>query len=280
MTIGELLRWAASNLGAPREGLPNPSRESRWLLARALGVAETWLLGHGDEVVAASAEATFRAWVKRRRGGEPAHYLTGSCPFWGREFVVSPEVLIPRPETELVVTVALALTLPSSPRILDVGTGSGCLAVTLAAEWPQALVVATDLSLAALAVARANIRLHGVAVQLLAGDLTEALGAPFDLVVANLPYIPEGDLPNLPPEVRNFEPPLALVGGEDGAVLLRRLMVELPLLLAPGGHALLEIGPNQTELLAPYWSGTGLEQAALISDAAGIPRVLHLRRKE
>lgn len=278
MTLEELLRWAVPRLGAPREGLPDPAREARWLLARAMGVSEAWLLGHRNEPAGAAAETTFRTWVERRRRGEPAHHLVGRCPFWGREFVVSPAVLIPRPETELLVAMALTLGLPPAPRVLDVGTGSGCLAVTIAAGWPQALVVATDLSLQALAVARANARRHGVAVHLLAGDLTAPLVGPFDLVVANLPYIPEGDLPNLPPEVRDHEPHLALAGGADGADLLRRLVAELPRLLAPGGGALLEIGPGQAELLAPHWRGAGLEQAALHPDAAGIPRVLHLRR--
>ncbi|MEP0774905.1 MAG: peptide chain release factor N(5)-glutamine methyltransferase [Acidobacteriota bacterium] len=278
MTIDDLLRWAVPRLGAPREGLPDPAREARWLLSRAMGVGEAWLLGHREEPPGAAVEATFRAWVERRRRGEPAHHLIGSCPFWGREFVVSPAVLIPRPETELLVATALTLALPPAPRVLDVGTGSGCLAVTIAAEWPRAVVVASDLSLPALAVARANIRRHGVEVRLLAGDLTAALAGPFDLVVANLPYIPEGDLPNLPPEVRDREPRLALAGGADGADLLRRLVAELPRVLGREGHALLEIGPGQAELLAPHWSGAGLARAALHPDATGIPRLLHLRR--
>ncbi len=278
MTIDELLRWGVPRLGAPREGLPDPAREARWLLARAMGVGEAWLLGHRNEPPKAAAEATFRAWVERRRAGEPAHHLTGSCPFWGRDFLVSPAVLIPRPETELLVGIALTLKLPPAPRVLDVGTGSGCLAVTMAAERPQAYVVGVDLSLPALAVARANIHRHGVEVHLLAGDLAEAVAGNFDLVVANLPYVPEGELPFLPRDVRDFEPHLALAGGRDGADLLRRLVAELPRVLGRGGHALLEIGTGQAELLAHHCSGAGLERAALHPDAAGIPRVLHLRR--
>jgi release factor glutamine methyltransferase len=277
MTVDQLLRWGTLRLGDPREGLPQPRREARWLLARALAVAETWLLAHRGEVVAAPQEATFRDWIERRRVGEPAHYLTGTCPFWGREFLVSPAVLIPRPETELLITAALAVPRPPTPRVLDVGTGTGCLAVTLAAQWPAAYVFAVDLSLAALAVAQANARRHGATVFLAAGDLAEAIVGPFDLVIANLPYVPDADIPRLAPEVSRFEPTLALAGGADGTHLLLRLLGDLPRLLAPSGHALLEIGPGQVSLLEPYWLAGGLQRAAVIADPAGTPRVLHLR---
>ena len=277
MTAAELLAWATQALGAAREGLPSPAREARWILARLLGVDEAWLLAHLDEDIAPAREIRFRHWIIRRRGGEPAHYLTGSCPFWGRDFLVTPAVLVPRPETELVAAAALALPLPASPAVLDVGTGSGCLAITLAAEWPDATVYALDLSPSALVVARANARRHRVRVHLLAADLTLPLAARFHLVVANLPYLPDGDIPALAPEVSRFEPRLALSGGADGADLLRRLVADLNRLLAPGGHALLEIGPDQQRLLEPVRGAAGLERVAILPDALGLPRVLHLR---
>ena len=277
MTVAQLLGWGTIQLGAPREGLPDPSREARWLLARALAVSEAWLLAHRGEEVAAPHEATFRGWIQRRRLGEPAHYLTGSCPFWGRQFLVSPAVLIPRPETELLIAAALAVSAPPAPRVLDVGTGCGCLAVTLAIEWPPAKVVAVDLSLPALAVAKANARRHRTQVLFAAGDLAEAIGGPFDLVVANLPYVPDAEIPSLAPEVSRFEPCLALAGGADGTHLLVRLLGDLPRLLVPAGHALLEVGPGQITALEPHWLAAGLQRVAVIADPAGTPRVLHLR---
>lgn len=276
MTVAELLRWGSQRLGPPREGLPQPAREARWLLASALGVEEAWLWAHREESVPPDTERLFRASVERRRGGEPAHYLLGSCPFWGRDFFVTPAVLIPRPETELLVAASLALPLPPAPAVLDVGTGSGCLAVTLAAERPDARVLATDVSVAALCIARANARRHGVAVRFLAADLTAPIRGTFDLVVANLPYVPDGTLPGLAPEVRCFEPRLALAGGEDGTRLLRRLLADLTRLLAKAGHALLEIGPGQAELLDANLPLFGLYRCGLLADTAGAPRVLHL----
>lgn len=277
MTLGELLAWGARQLGTPREGLPDPGREARWLLARALASSDAWVLAHRDDDVAAAPEAAFRGWIERRRTGEPAHYLTGACPFWGREFLVSPAVLVPRPETELLIAAVLALPLPAAPRVLDAGTGSGCLAVTLAAEWPNARVVGLDVSIAALTVAQANARRQRVGVFFAASDLSEAISGAFDVVVANLPYVPDGEISRLAPEVSRFEPRLALAGGADGTDLLRRLLADLGRLLAPGGHVLLEIGSDQTALLEPLWLAAGLVQMALIRDAAGIPRVLHLR---
>ncbi len=277
MTVDQLLAWGTLRLGDPREGLPHPRREARWLLARALAVSETWLLAHPGEGVPASQQAAFRRWIERRRTGEPAHYLTGACPFWGREFLVSPAVLVPRPETELLIAAALALPLPAAPRVLDAGTGSGCLAVTLAAEWPNARVVGLDVSIAALTVAQANARRHRAGVLFAASDLSEAIAGAFDLVVANLPYVPDGEISRLAPEVCRFEPRLALAGGAHGTDLLRRLLADLGQLLVPGGQVLLEIGPDQTALLEPVWLAAGLEQTAVIHDNAGIVRVLHLR---
>lgn len=277
MTVRQLLSWGAERLGKAREGLPAPAREARWLLAHALGRTEAWLVAHPEEEVASAAEELFHHWVERRRVGVPAHYLIGTCPFWGRDFLVTPAVLLPRPETELLMAAALALPLPATPWVLDVGTGSGCLAVSLAAAWPAARVVAVDVSWQALGVARANAARHGATVRLVAGDLGEACRGGFHLVVANLPYLSEAELANLPPEVRDWEPRLALAGGANGEELLRHLVADLSRLLAPTGHALLEVGAGQAQRLAPVWRGAGLAEEKVIPDAAGIPRVLHLR---
>ncbi|MDD5564260.1 MAG: peptide chain release factor N(5)-glutamine methyltransferase [Thermoanaerobaculaceae bacterium] len=277
MTIAQLQAEGAAALTAG-DGLPNPRREARWLLARALGQTEAWLLAHAEEPVAAATEALFRTWLSRRAAGEPAHYIVGSCPFWGRLFAVTPAVLIPRPETELIVECALTVPEPERPRILDVGTGSGCLAVTLALELPGASVAATDVSPEAVAVAAANARALGASVRFTAGDLAAHVRGEFDLVVANLPYVPADEIPGLAVEIRAHEPHVALAGGEDGADLLRTFMADLPRLLAPGGHAMLEMGPRQRAGLRAAVAASGLVEIHRGLDHAGIERVLVLRK--
>ena len=277
MTVAELLALGATTLDT-REGLPNPHREVRWLLARALGCAEAWVLAHPEERVPDAAADVYRGWLARRASGEPAHYIVGSCPFWGRQFTVTPAVLIPRPETELVVECALTLPRGERPRILDVGTGSGCLAVTLALEIPGSRVLATDLSLAAVDVARANACRLGAGVRFAAGDLATHLGGTFDVVVANLPYVSNADIVGLPVEILRYEPRLALAGGEDGTDLLELLLADLPRLLATGGHALLEMGPWQRARLGDVTTATGLLEVQRGLDHAGIERVLVLRK--
>jgi len=170
VTVEEALQSGAAALPT-REGIPEPRREASWLLAAAWGVDEITLRLHPEREVPADIEARYRSWLERRVAGEPAHHLTGSCPFWGREFLVTPEALVPRPETELLVQTALDLPLSRTARVLDVGTGSGCIAVSLAAERPQWRVCAVDRSPAALRVAGRNIERHGVEVELFLGDL-------------------------------------------------------------------------------------------------------------
>jgi release factor glutamine methyltransferase len=275
--VRDLLFEAAAALPAGA-GLPDPVREARWLLAAALACPEPWLLAHFDDGVPDSSVERFRGWLARRRAGEPAHYIVGACPFWGRDFIVTPAVLIPRPETELMVASALALP-PGPPRnVLDIGTGSGCIAVTLALELSAARVTATDLSPSALAVARANARRHDAVVSFLAADLAEPLRGAFDLVVANLPYLPVGMLASLAPEVRAHEPHEGLFGGPRGDELIARLIADLPRQLAPGGHALLEIGEGQAEPAVRDALVAGLLHVASVPDAAGIDRVVGFAR--
>lgn len=230
-----------------------------------------------DGVVPESVAVRYREWVRRRAAGEPAHHLTGSCRFWDREFLVSPAVLVPRPETELLVDAALAWEPPPAAGVLDVGTGSGCLAVTLAAERPDWRVMAADRSLPALQLAAANARRHRVRVGFLCGDLASAVRGGVGLVVANLPYIPTRELPGLPVEVRH-DPPEALDGGPDGLTLVLRLVADLPRLLAPGGLALLEVGPGQMEPVHREARRFGLEPLSPVHDLGGVARVLRLRR--
>ena len=277
MNVADLLTEGAATLSA-REGLPHPRREARWLLASALGRAEAWVLAHPEEQVPDGLADVYRGWLARRASGEPAHYIVGSCPFWGRQFTVTPAVLIPRPETELVVECALALPRPERPRVLDVGTGCGCLAVTLALDLPCSWVLATDLSLPAVDVARANAHRLGAVVGFTVGDLATHLKGPFDLVVANLPYVTDADIAGLPVEILRYEPRLALAGGEDGTDLLKLLLADLPRLLATGGHALLEMGPWQRTRLGEFTAASGLLEVQRGLDHAGIERVLVLRK--
>jgi len=272
VTTEEALRSGATALPT-REGIPEPQREASWLLARAWGVDEITLRIHPEREVPAEVVQRYRSWIERRAAGEPAHHLTGSCPFWGREFLVTPEVLIPRPETELLVQTALDLPLSATARVLDVGAGSGCIAVSLAAERPRWQVCAVDRSLAALSIARCNIERHGVEVELILGDLAAAAAPPWDLVVANLPYIPSADLGMLPEEVHH-DPPTALDGGADGLELVRSLIADLPRLLRVCGGAVLEIGENQADAVATVAAGAGLAVARRVRDAGGVERVI------
>jgi release factor glutamine methyltransferase len=259
-----------------RRGLPEPRREARWLLARAWGTDELTLRLHPEREVPGEVEARYRQWLERRAAGDPAEHVTGVCRFWGRDFRVSPAVLIPRPETELVIQVALELPLSRAARVLDVGTGSGCIAATLAAERPRWRVLAIDRSAAALAIAAANVATHRVEVALIHGDLTEAVAPPWDLVVANLPYIPTAHLAKLPVEVGR-DPAAALDGGPDGLAVIRRVVADLPRVLRLCGAAILELGDDQADAVAALGVQAGLGVARRIRDAGGCERVIVLQ---
>jgi len=278
MTVGGLVREAAGRLG---ERAGDAARlEAELLLAHLLGVERPALYVRWDEDVPAQAAGRLAGLVERRRRGEPLAYITGRREFMGLEFTVTPDVLVPRPETELLVETALNFLVAAdpAPRAADVGTGSGAIAVSLAAYHPAVRVVAVDLSEAALAVALVNARRHGVAdrVSFLHGDLLSGLEGPFDLVAANLPYIPSGELDGLPDEVR-CEPRAALDGGPDGLDPYRRLVPQAERVLRPGGWFLAEMAPAQeAAFLAlvppPVW------RARVEKDRAGRPRLLVARR--
>ncbi len=218
----------------------------------------------------------FRALVGRRAAGEPLQYLLGEWEFLGRTFRVDPRALIPRGETEGIVE-ASGRAAPAARRILDLGTGSGVLAVTLALERPGALVVALDRAAGALALARENAVRHGVEerVRLLASDWLSALrpSRPFSLAVANPPYVPIGDAPHLEKTVSEHEPPLALYGGEDGLDPLRGLLRDLPLYLAAGAPFVFEFGYGQARDVSDLVEASGFFRLVAVRlDAAGIPR--------
>lgn len=227
----------------------------------------------------------YDALVERRAKREPAAYIVGWQEFWGLPFEVGPGVLIPRPETELVVETALTLLnaapLAANPAIADVCTGSGCVAVAIARERPDVRVTATDISERALAIARRNAERHGVAarVTFVRADLLAGVAGPFDLVSANPPYVPDADRPTLQPEVRDHEPPLALYAGADGLDVIRRLVVEATERLREGGVLVFEFGFGQSDEIAKLISGTrGLRMVELRPDLQGIPRVAVARK--
>lgn len=275
MICEELLREGVERLPR-RAGILDPRREARWLLAAAWGVSETRVLAGPRAIVPTEVVGRFREWVGRRRAGEPAEHVIGRCRFFGRDFEVSPSVLVPRPETELVVETALDLGLPRTAHVVDVGTGSGCLAVTLALERPEWRLAAVDASMAALKVARSNARRLGASVAFASSDLTAALAPGVDLVVANLPYIPTGALDGLPIEVRH-DPVAALDGGADGLDLVRRLTDDLDRLVRPCGGAVLELGEGQCDAVTVLAESRHLGVARRVRDIAGTDRVVVLQ---
>jgi release factor glutamine methyltransferase len=247
-----------------------------------------WLIAHQDDPLACGVAERFRILLDRRRAGEPMQYITGEAEFYGLKFAVNREVLIPRPETELLVERAILVAgklrqdgLVPEPRIVDVGTGSGAIAVSLAHAFKTARVMATEISPAALAVARANAARNGVAerVRFLEGDLLEPVaGETFHFVVSNPPYVPERDRASLAVEVRDFEPAQALYAGEDGLSVYRRLIPEAFAVLKAGGFLLLEIGYGQRAAIEALLKTAGFGGIEFAADLQGIPRVALARR--
>lgn len=224
--------------------------DARLLAQRVLGWDAARLMTHGDEAAPAAFASTFEALVARRAFREPLAYITGSREFWNLDIEVTPAVLIPRPETELLIEIALEhFDHPQPMRILDVCTGSGCVAVGLGREFPKATLVASDISQDALDVARRNLARYGVSArtQCVRTDLLDGIDGPFDLIVSNPPYVPTIDAPGLQPEVREYEPPAALFAGEDGLQIIRRLVGQAAAALAHDGLFVFEFGAGQDQ---------------------------------
>jgi release factor glutamine methyltransferase len=279
-----------------------PRLTAEVLLAHAIGCERAWLFAHSDEPLREVWWIHYGRYLHERMQGKPTQYITGRQEFYGRDFRVTPDVLIPRPETEHVVEVALKGTEAALKRreaasgqdrlsIIDIGTGSGAIAVTLALE-TNASVIATDISTAALCVASENARLLKAPVHFVACDLADGIaGGRFDLVVSNPPYVPESDSSTIQREVRDYEPAVALYGGADGFEVYRRLIPEAARLLKPGGWLVMEIGYRSGEGVAamlsaasrPLPDGRGSEkrtwcEVETIPDLAGLPRVMVARR--
>lgn len=277
-TIAHLLAEARPLLAATPFGAS--TREAMLLLGHVLDLSEARLLARKDSEVPPEAEQRFRDLLARRLTGEPVSYLLNEREFFGRTFYVDSRVLIPRPETEHVVEEALKEALPPSPRILDVGAGSGCLAITLALEIPGARAVSTDLSPGALAVAAKNAQRLGAAerVSLVRTDLTDGLDlSRFDLAVSNPPYVDRSEIPEMSIEVCNFEPQLALFPPGSGDSILARLFARCAELRS-GVALIVEIGRGQLDAAQRHAEASGLDLVRVRHDYSGIPRVLVLRR--
>lgn len=245
-TVNQVLQNAQKMIGPISE---SPRLDAQVLLAKIMKNSRTWLVAHPKSRLGAQEDVQYRRLVARRAHGEPLPYILGTWEFFGRRFQINPSVLIPRAETEHLVEEALGLLRNnrSVQKVLEVGTGSGCIAVSLLLEMRSLGVVATDISLQALRTAAQNIVNHAIGdrIDLVQTDLFSGIRGQFDLVCANLPYIPRKVLNNL--QVGRWEPRLALDGGEDGFIYLRRFIAEVAKVLAPGGSVVLEIGEGQDE---------------------------------
>jgi release factor glutamine methyltransferase len=283
-TVASALRAALSALASS----PTPRSDAEELLSRLLGVPRSRLHVIGERVLTPEESERLDSWLLRRAAREPVQYITGRAAFRDLDLAVSPSVLIPRPETEGLVEAVLEVLHAArsrwpAPRVLDLGTGSGAVALALAAEWPAALVTASDASMAALEVARANAAALGLGerVRFVAGDWFGAVGEDerFEVVVSNPPYVATREREVLPEDVRGFEPPQALFSGAGGLDAVRAIVAEAPRRLVAGGLLALELAETRAPMVAGWLAGSpGWEAPELRADLAGRPRYLLARR--
>lgn len=284
-TIMRVLHWARDYLR--RKGISEPRASAEVLLAHCLGVSRLDLYLRHDQPLQESELACFKSLLKRRLAREPTQYITGHQEFWSLDFLVSPAVLIPRPETEILVEAVLRYLKPQAPAlpvVLDVGTGSGIIPIVLAKEQPQGFYLGVDSSWEALQLAQRNVRRHGVAsrITLIQGDLLAPCrpGPTFSVITANLPYVPTAVWEQLPAEIRDYEPRAALDGGPDGLTVIRRLLATAADYLKSEGLLALEIGQEQAPAVCDLLLATQAFAAPeVLRDYQHQPRVvLALRR--
>ena len=278
-TTLKILAWTKGYLAA--KGVENARLEAEWMLCAATGLDRVGLYLNFDKPLNSVELATYRSMVARRARREPLQHILGTQEFCGLEFQVTPEVLIPRHDTETLVTEALA-RVPGARSVLDIGVGSGCIAVVLAQQLSGAAVTAIDISAVALELARRNADHNGVDIEFLHGSLlTPVAGRCFDLIVSNPPYIPSADIEQLEPEVRDNDPRCALDGGVDGLDIYRALIPAAVRCLNPGGWLLVEVGVGQAGAVAELFRAVA-EYGEVITarDPGDIERVVGARRKE
>jgi release factor glutamine methyltransferase len=283
-SIAQVLREATQVLN--NAGVPEARREAGSLLSFVLGKDRTFLISHAEDLVGDDSLGQFQEIVERRASGEPLQYITGVQDFFGREFRVTPDVLIPRPETELLVEAAIEIVggPESSPFICDVGTGSGCIALTLLCEIRNARAVAIDKSPAALEIAKLNARNLSVAERAVfaVSDCFDSLDAneyQFDLVASNPPYVSAAFMAGLQREVRDHEPLIALSPGADGLSVIRQLIHETPGFLKDHGYLIMEIGFDQGEAIKNLVDDQVWQLLDIRPDLQGIPRIVVLEKR-
>ncbi|MDX2152910.1 MAG: peptide chain release factor N(5)-glutamine methyltransferase [Bryobacteraceae bacterium] len=270
MTVETALRQGSSLL--QKAGIPAPRLTAEVLLSHALGKERSYLYTHPEEDLGHYPWLHFGRYLHERLKGKPTQYITRKQEFYGRTFRVTPDVLIPRPETEHVIEQVLARA-PAARRLADIGCGSGAIAITLALE-TRAAVFASDISAAALAVARDNARRLGASVHFARGDVTAAFGpSTVDVIAANPPYIPELERDTVQPEVRDFEPPVALYPGPTGLEIYTRLIADAPRVLSPGGLLVMEIGYRLSDAVQALFDARW-RNLEITADLAGLPRVV------
>ncbi len=279
--IDTILNWTRQYFG--EKGVENPRLDAEVLLSHILRKDRLYLYVHFDQPLEGPELTTFREAVKKRAARIPVAYIIGEKEFMGLDFKVTPAVLIPRPDTEILVETALkALEAVEEPRILDLGTGSGAICISMLVNLPSASAVTVDISPEAIEVAKDNAQQHGVSDRLTfcQGDLLKPVqGQVFTAILSNPPYIPESDIAGLTPEVRK-EPNLALVGGLDGLDFYRRIIGEGPSYLAPGGFIAMEVGIGQAQQVAQLAKKSGaFAEAQIVKDYGGIERVVVLTQK-
>ena len=262
-------------------GIDSAEADARLLMAHALGVDRAELIANGERALTVDQAEAIDALAARRLKREPVARIFGHKEFWSLSLQIDPAVLVPRPETETVVEAALDAVARDARqlaqlRILDIGTGSGALLLALLSELPNAVGTATDISAAALDVARANAECSGLAGRctFIACDIAAGVPGPFDLIVSNPPYVVHGEIASLPPEVRDYDPALALDGGADGLDAYRAIAAQARGPLAPGGKLIVELGAGQEAAVRALFTKAGLAAAAVLNDLAGIPRAL------
>lgn len=280
MNIAAALTKASEKLQAA--GVTEARREASSLLEFILQQNSAYLIAHSDDQLAANHKMIFDACVRRRADREPQQYVTGRCEFWRLEFELTPDVLIPRPETEILVEAAIEVLQSSdNPRFCEIGVGSGCIAVSILHSVKNSTAIASDVSAAALQIAARNAVKHGIdeRLNLRQADLFEGIDERFDLIVSNPPYVPDDDIDGLQPEVRDFEPRSALAGGADGLDIVRLVVGDSSQVLCPGGVLLVEIGHDQAKRVAKFFDKDVWQEVEFLRDLQNIDRVVRASLK-
>jgi release factor glutamine methyltransferase len=278
MNIGTAISHAAAAL--EDAGIAEPRREASSMLSYVIGQDAAFLIAHSDDSLAAPYKMMFEACVRRRAKHEPFQYITGRQEFYRLEFEVTPDVLIPRPETEILVEKAIEILKGiDTPRFCEIGVGSGCISIAILHAVPHANAVGVDVSPAALTVAGKNAEKNGAArrLTLIEGDVLTGVDGRFDMIVSNPPYVPADQLGKLQAEVRDFEPQAALAGGDDGLDIIERIVADAPKFLRPNGYLLLEVGFDQAERVTKLFNSAVWHSPETLPDLQQIPRVVVAR---